>query len=180
MPPRIPYRDEDDPDIRELVEKIRARRRGNKLINLDRLLIHSPPFANGWNVLLGAVRRDLEVDPQIRELAICAVAKLNDAPYEWVQHAREYLAAGGPQEKLDALADVEAAAGDTARFDERERAALQLTIESTRQVKVSEATFREARKQFGDRQLVELVGTIGAYNMVSRFLEAFGIDETGE
>ena len=180
MPPRIPYRDENDPELHELVEKIRARRRGNRLINLDRLLIHSPPYANGWNALLGAVRRDLEIDPQIRELAICAVAKLNDAPYEWVQHAREYLAEGGPQAKLDALADVEAAAVDTTNFDDRERAALRLTLESTRQVKVSEATFREARKQFGDRQLVELVGTIGAYNMVSRFLEAFGIDEKGE
>ena len=79
MPPRIPYRDENDPEVRELVEKIRARRRGNTLINLDRLLIHSPPYANGWNALLGAVRRDLEIDPQIRELVICAVAKLNDA-----------------------------------------------------------------------------------------------------
>ena len=36
------------------------------------------------------------------------------------------------------------------------------------------------RGLFGDRQTVELVGTIAAYNMVARFLVALGVDEKGE
>ena len=177
---RIPFRDENDPAIGELVAAIKSRRKGGRLINLDRLLLHSPPFANGWNVMLGAVRRSLDLDPQVRELAICAVARMNKADYEWIQHAPEYLAAGGPQAKLDALGDVVAAAHDTAAFDERERAALQLAVEMTRQVQVAETTLAHARRHFGDRQLVELVGTVATYNMVSRFLEALGVDEQGE
>jgi alkylhydroperoxidase family enzyme len=39
---------------------------------------------------------------------------------------------------------------------------------------------KRAQALFGDRPLVELVGTIAAYNMVARFLEALGIDERGE
>jgi alkylhydroperoxidase family enzyme len=177
--PRIPYRNEGDAEIGELVGSIKARRKG-KLINLDRMLLHSPPFAKGWNALLGAVRRDLEISPRVRELAICAVARLNDAGYEWYQHAPEFLAAGGPQSQLDALEDVDRASRDTARFDEAERAALTLTIEMTRGVKVSDATLARARTAFGDRQLTELVGTIATYNMVSRFLVALGVDEKGE
>lgn len=177
--PRIPYRNENDPEIGDLVDAIRTRRKGS-LINLDRMLLHSPPFAQGWNALLGAVRRNLELSPRIRELAICAVARLNDAGYEWYQHAPEFLAAGGPQAQLDALDDPEAATRDTTRFDEAERAALQLTLEMTRGVKVADATLERARKLFGDRQLTELVGTIATYNMVSRFLVALGVDEKGE
>ncbi len=177
--PRIPYRNEDDPEIRDLVASIKSRRKG-KLINLDRMLLHSPPFAQGWNALLGAVRRSLELTPRVRELAICAVARLNDAGYEWYQHAPEFLAAGGPQAQLDALEDVPAAARNTRLFDDGERAALQLTIEMTRDVKASDATLQAAREIFGDRQLVELVGTIATYNMVSRFLVALGVDERGE
>ncbi len=177
--PRIPYRDEDDPRIGDLVGSIKARRKG-KLINLDRMLLHSPPFAQGWNALLGAVRRNLELSPRVRELAICAVARLNDAGYEWYQHAPEFLDAGGPQGQLDALDDVDAAARNAALFDEAERAALELTIEMTRGVKVSDATLERARRLFGDRQLTELVGTIATYNMVSRFLVALGVDEKGE
>lgn len=177
--PRIPYRHDDDPEIADLVEAIRARRKGS-LINLDRMLLHSPPFAKGWNALLGAVRRDLELSPRVRELAICAVARLNKAEYEWYQHAPEFLAAGGPQAQLAALDNVEAASRETRIFDEVERAALRLTIEMTRGVEVSEETFKGARELLGDRQFVELVGTIATYNMVSRFLVALGVDEQGE
>lgn len=79
--PRIPYRNADDPEIGELVEAIRARRHG-ALINLDRMLLHSPPFAQGWNALLGAVRRNLSIAPRVRELATCAVARLNRVDYD--------------------------------------------------------------------------------------------------
>ena len=177
--PRIPYRKEDDPHIAHLVESIKARRKGS-LINLDRMLLHSPPFAQGWNALLGAVWRDLEIPPRVRELAICAVARLNKAGYEWHQHAPEFLAAGGPQAQLDALDDVDAAVRDNALFDDAERAALALTLEMTRGVEVSDATLERARTLFCDRQLTELVGTIATYNMVSRFLVALGVDEKGE
>ncbi len=177
--PRIPYRREDDPEIASLVDSIKARRKG-KLINLDRMLLHSPPFAQGWNALLGAVRRDLALPPRVRELAICAVARLNRAGYEWYQHAPEFLAAGGRERQLDALGDIEAAAGDAALFDEAERSALQLTLEMTRGVEVRDATLERARAAFGDRQLTELIGTIATYNMVSRFLVALGVDEKGE
>src|SRR5689334_19152 len=176
--PRIPYAAEDDPRIAPLVASIRARRDG-KLINLDRMLLHSPPYAEGWNTLLGAVRRKLELDAQVRELAICTVAKITGAKYEWFQHAPEYLAAGGPQAKLDLLEDVDAAARDP-RLADREQAAVALAAEMTRRVQVADATLERARKLLGDKQLVELVGTIAAYNMVARFLEALGIDERGE
>ena len=177
--PRISYRSEDDPEIRELVDSIRARRNG-RLLNLDRMLIHSPPFAEGWNALLGAVRRRLELAPRLRELAICAVARLDRTDYEWVQHAPEFLAAGGPQAQLDALDDVERASIDEGIFDAVERVALRLAIEMTRSVDVGDETLERARKLLGDRQLVELVGTIATYNMVSRFLVALGVDEKGK
>ena len=177
--PHIPYRSEGDTEIEELVAAIRSRR-GGGMLNLDRMLLHSPPYAKGWNSLLGAVRRDLELSPVVRELSICAIARLTDAPYEWYQHAPEFLAAGGKQAQLDALNDVPAAAANSSLFNEKERAALQLTIESTRAVRVDPKTFALVRGLFGDRQTVELVGTIAAYNMVARFLVALGVDEKGE
>ena len=176
--PRIPYAAEDDPRIAALVTSIRARR-GGKLINLDRMLLHSPPYAEGWNTLLGAVRRKLDLDPQLRELAICTVARLTGAKYEWVQHAPEFLAAGGSQAKLDLLEDVDAALRDSCLTD-REQAAVALATEMTRRVQVADSTLARARTLLGERELVELVGTIAAYNMVARFLEALGIDERGE
>lgn len=178
--PNIPYRNVEDPELAELVATIRARRSTGKLLNLDRMLLHSPPFARGWNSMFAAIRNQLQVPAHINELAICAVARLNEADYEWVQHAPEFLAANGTQAQLDALDDVTAACYDTELFSDTERAALRLTLDMTRQVRVRPEIIERARQLFGERQLVELMGTIAGYNMVSRFLVVLGIDAAGE
>lgn len=68
------------------------------------------------------------------------------------------------------------ALADSARFDETERAALALTHEMTTRVQVSEATMRRVRAVLPDDQVVELIGTIAGYNMVSRFVVATGLE----
>jgi len=45
----------------------------------------------------------------------------------------------------------------------------------TRDVQVPDAIFDPLAKRFDARALVELVATVAAYNMVSRFLEALNI-----
>jgi alkylhydroperoxidase family enzyme len=160
----------------ELVSRIRARR-GGKLLNLDRMLLNSPSFAQGWNSHLGAVRRELLLDPKLRELAICAIAVLNGADYEWGQHTPEFLRAGGTAAQVEALARFGGEAEDIATFDATERAVLQLALEMTRNVKVCDGTFERVQSALSDtRQVVELVGVIATYNMVSRFLVALEVD----
>ena len=174
--PRIPYKTDDDLGPEEIVAPIRARRRG-RLLNLDRMLLHSPPYARGWNSLLGAVRNELSVSPKLREIAICGVAVLNGAEYEFHHHLPEFLKAGGTETQAQALQHFAAAAGDTASFDAAERAVIQLTIEMTRNVQVSDATFEKVKAALpGERQVVELVGVVVTYNMVSRFLVALGVE----
>lgn len=173
--PRIPYVPADLAEPADLVAAIRARR-GGSLIHLDRMLLHSPPFAAGWNGFLKAVRGDLALHPKLKELAMCVVAVINGAEYEFVHHAPEFLKAGGTQAQVDAMRDPERALADTGRFDALERAALALTIEMTRRVQVSDPTFEAVRSRLGERETVELVGVIAAYNMVSRFLVALGVE----
>jgi alkylhydroperoxidase family enzyme len=177
--PTIPYISDTDITQQrvpaELVAAIRARRPNGKLLNLDRMLLHSPPMARGWNTYLGAIRRELEVSPVLRELAICAVAKLNRAEYEWLQHAPELLAAGGTQAQLDALEDVGSAPHNVAVFSELERTVLKLAEEMSLNIDVKESTMRALRSHLPDRELAEIVGVIASYNMVSRYLVALGV-----
>jgi alkylhydroperoxidase family enzyme len=170
--PRVPYLPEDVREPDELVRAIRARR-GGGLLNLDRTLLHSPAFAKGWSALMGAVRTQLSIPPRLRELAICAVAVLNGADYEFHHHAPELKAAGATPALLEAVRRLDLT--DPA-LDPADRAVLQLTIEMTRQVNVEESTFAAVRAVLPSPQhLVELTGTIAAYNLVSRFLVAMQI-----
>ena len=181
--PNIPYITDTDIEHRvpaELVAAIRERRASGQLLNLDRMLLHSPPMAHGWNIYMGAIRRDLEVSPLLRELAICAVAKLNRAEYEWMQHAPELLAAGGTQSQLDALMDIDAAPDNALAFTALQRLVLKLTEEMTRHVEVSTSTMSGLRVHLPNRQVAEIVGVIAAYNMVSRYLVALGVGAENE
>ena len=175
-PPRFPYAALDDPSVpHETVETIARRRPGQRLLNLDRMLLHSPPLARGWSGLLQAVRGELSLAPKLRELAILVVAVLNNALYEWTQHEPEFLQAGGTALQAEALRHPEAAMVNEALFDERERAALALTIEMTRHVAVGDLTLARIQAAFSDREAIEMIGTIAVYNMVSRFLVATNV-----
>jgi len=158
-----------------IVAAIRDRRPGGRLLHLDRMLLHSPPLAEGWNALIGAIRGRLALAPRLRELAILAIGALNQAEYEWAQHEPEYLRAGGTPAQLAALRRPADAAGDVALFDEQERAALSLSVELTTRAAVSEETVRRVRAALPDAEVVELIGTVAAYNMVSRFVVATGL-----
>ena len=172
----IPYQPRDIAEPQDLVAAIRARR-GGTLLNLDRMLLHSPALARGWNSYLRAVRTELALSPRLRELAICAVAVLTGADYEFGQHGPEFLKAGGTARELDALARIGTTDLDADAFDAREQAIIGLATEMTRSVRVRRATLDAARAALADdRQMVEMVGVIAAYNMVSRFLVALDVE----
>ena len=127
--------------------------------------------------MMGRVRNGLEVAMPLRELAMCAVAVLNRAEYELHHHGPIFLAQGGTQAQLDAMRQLPAI--DAAQFDATQRAVLQLALEMTRNVEVTDATFAAAQRALAnDRHLFELIGVIAAYNMVSRILVAAGVQAT--
>jgi len=124
---------------------------------------------------MGAVRGRTALPAHLREIAICVVATLNRAPYEFHHHAPLLRAAGASEAQLDALRDLDGI-DRPGLYDLAERATIRLATEMTRAVEVTDETFATARAALGDdRQLVELVGTIAAYNMVSRVIVALGI-----
>jgi alkylhydroperoxidase family enzyme len=157
-----------------LLDAIRARR-GGRFINLDLALLWSEPLARGWNALLGAVRREFSVSPRLKELAVCTVARLTGADYEFTHHWPEYVKAGGSDASRALLDDPVAAAGDS-RFSEDERLAMRYAIAMTRDVRVPGELFAAIRRRFSETEIVELTAAIAAYNMVARLLVALEVE----
>jgi len=173
----IPYLSDEQVGPPDLVAAIQSRRAGGRLLNLDRMLLHSPNFAKGWNGMFAAIRNQLSLPGKLRELAIMQIGVLNKAEYEWVQHEGEFLKAGGTRQQLDALRNGAATGhADAKLFDAAERATIALTQEMTQKIDVSPATMKRVRALLPDAQVVELVGTIAGYNMVSRFVVATGVE----
>jgi alkylhydroperoxidase family enzyme len=159
------------PELRPLEERI-LRERG-RISLLYQVLLNSPSLAEGWEAMLTAVRNRSSVPPRLRELVILRIATLNRAPYEFDAHVPHALEAGlSPAQVDDLRQDVPPAAS---AFDPLDLAVVRLTDAMTREIQVPDAVFEELRPHFDERALIELVGTVAAYNMVSRFLSALRI-----
>ncbi len=175
---RIPdWTPESKPQPDDLVQAILARR-GGALLNLDRALLWSEPLARGWNVYLKAVRTGLPTSRKLRELGICTVALLTGAHYEYHHHAPDFLAAGGSQAELDALAAFAAnprAAVPAGALGAQEALVVRYAAQMTLDVKVDDAVFDALRQHFSTTEIVELTSAIATYNMVARFLVALGV-----
>ena len=157
----------------ELVTAIETRR-GGALLDLDRMLLWSEPLARGWNAYLRALRQEISLSPFIRELAICVVARLTGADYEYHHHAPELKKAGATDAQLDALDDPDAAA-TSAQFDEFQRTVIRFAIASTREVRIPDSIFDALKQRMSSTEIVELTAVTAAYNMVARFLVALQV-----
>lgn len=161
-----------------VADGIRARRSG-PLLNLDRMLLHSEPYARGWNAFLKEVRCNLSLDPALRELAICVVALANEAPYEF-EHHKPILAKAGDW-RPDKIAMLERWEIGHKDFTDLERDVANLTWTLTKEARIRDgALMARLKERLGETGLVELVGVVGAYNCVSRFLNALEITSDGE
>jgi alkylhydroperoxidase family enzyme len=176
---RIPYwSPEAAPRDAAVVDAVMKRRRGN-LLNLDRALLWSEPLARGWNAYLGEVRQNFAVSPRLKELAICTVARLTGADYEFNHHWPEYVRAGGDDALRPRILDPDSAATDTA-FSDDERLAIRYATCMTRDVRVPKQLFDIVKARFPTPELVELTAAIATYNMVARFLIALEVVDERE
>lgn len=164
--------EENRPELSGLIAKIRGAR-GGRLLNIYRIMLHSPALAGGWFELNQAVRYKTEVDGQSRELAMMRVAILNDVDYILRAHSRTYaLKEGLTPAQVDALTEWSA----SGLFSDQQRALLAYVDAMTRQIDVSNEVFEAVRAHYNERQVVELTMLVGAYNMLTRVLKALKID----
>jgi len=165
------------PELADIERSIAAERGAISL--LYRVLLHSPLIASGWEKLLTAVRNRTELAPQLRELIILRVAVLNGAPFEFDAHTPHALHAGVTRAQLEAVQRVDcggmSAAAVAGTFAADERLVLELADAMTRDVTVGDELMERVRARFDARGVVEVVTTVAAYNMVSRFLVALNL-----
>ena len=172
----------DDPQMeskeyQDIVTRVKERR-GGKLLELDKALLHAPPIANGWNGFLKAIRTENSLPDSVRELAICRVAALNQAWYEWEAHAPILQKTNVlSEEAVENLKDRKNAGKG---LDEKHLAVLEVTDASTLNIVVPQGKFDKLKQYFSDREIVEITATIAAYNCVSRFLVTLDVGEMAE
>lgn len=164
---RLPYVDANDPDAFQdpeeaaIVSRVRARRAPRPLQALDLTLLHSPAVADGWNSFLGSVRTRTSLSDDVREVAICRVAVLNEAWYEWAHHAPLAREGGVSDEGLEILQHRELGAKDGGpELSSKLWAVVHYTDAMTRDVAVKQEVFDALKIHFSGQEIVEVTATV--------------------
>ena len=138
------------------------------------------PAVNGpWGLLLrnpalcergaafGTMLRDATSAPKrLSEIAIAVVARHWTAQFEWQAHARAAEQAG-----LDAAIIRDIAEGRRpSKLTAEEAVVYNFTTELLTTHQVSDPTYAAAKAQLGERGVVDLIGLMGWYQMVSMLL----------
>jgi 4-carboxymuconolactone decarboxylase len=131
-------------------------------------LLRSPELADRVRHLGDYVRFESTVPAALRELAILLVARFWSAHYEWNAHRKHAAAAG-----LDpSVADAIELGRRPAKLSPDETLVYDLVSELLHDKDISDPTFAAAKTQFGERLVIELIGTAGYYGFVSLVLNA--------
>jgi len=142
-------------------------------LNAFRMLSHAPPLTDTAIDLGLAVLTESTLSVRLRELVIMAVAVGTECEYGAVQHRPIALNSGNTEEQLAAVAERRS---DGPEFDEPESAALAAAFELMAGHTLSEGALAALRAHFTDRQVVEIVTTVGYYVMLAGLLNGLGVD----
>ena len=140
-------------------------------LNVARMMAWSPDQMLAFQRFGEAILTKGALDPALRELAILRVGHRLGAAYETHHHERIGRNVGMSEAQIEA-----ARSGDGSALPERDRLVLACADALETTGALPDALFTALRAAFTEQELVELVLATGFYGMVSRFLNAFGVE----
>jgi 4-carboxymuconolactone decarboxylase len=149
-------------------EAILAGPRG-KVVGPLKVWLKNPGLAEHAQALGAYCRFGSSLEPRLSELAICITGSHWKANYEWFAHAPLAMKAGIEPAAIEAIRT-----GATPKFSKSdEQAIYDFVNELTKTKRVSSAVFERAKKELGETGVIDLVGIVGYYSLVSVTLNAF-------
>lgn len=144
--------------------------RGN-VQNIFRTLANHPKLAKRWMVFANHILFKSELSARDREIAILRIGWLCQAGYEWGQHVIIGKNAGLSDEEIASIKEGASASC----WNDVERLILTATDELHKDAFVSDGTWHALTEHYSEQQMMDLVFTVGQYNLVSMALNSFGV-----
>jgi len=171
--PRLPIPDEAQMTDaqRSLLDAIRSGPRGQSITPRGPFAVwlHAPEFGHLAQALGGHCRYKTALPARLSEFAILCTARQWRAQYEWFAHAPLAEKAGV---SAKTIADLRAGR-EPKSAPKDERAIYAFARELYKTNRVSDRTYKRAQAFLSDAAMVELVGILGYYALISMTLNVF-------
>ncbi|NJN51613.1 MAG: carboxymuconolactone decarboxylase family protein [Gammaproteobacteria bacterium] len=139
--------------------------------NIFKTLIHHPSLMRRWLVFANHILGKSTLPAREREIVILRIGYLCKAGYEWGQHVLIGRRCGLSDDEIRRIKAGPSAAG----WNDLDRLLLQSTDELRGDAHISDATWQGLTRHLDKQQLMDLVFTVGQYNLVSMALNSFGV-----
>jgi AhpD family alkylhydroperoxidase len=133
---------------------------------------HHPELTRAFHTFNGHLLFATTLSPRQRELLVLRVATRRDCEYEWVQHVILAADAGLSDEEVARVAEGPAAA----EWDELDRALVQSVDDLLDDARVADTTWAVLAGSLDEQQLMDVVFTVGAYDLVAMAFRSFGVE----
>ena len=169
--PRIPPLGPDDRDddatalLAPFVEQ-------NRAYNVFTTMAQHPELARRWMTFANHILGPSSTLPEReRELLILRIGHLCRSGYEWAQHARIAKEIGMTDDEIATAAS----GSQTPGLGDVDRLLLAAAEELHADAHISDDTWAGLSDHFDQRQMMDIVFTVGQYNLVSMALNSFGV-----
>jgi AhpD family alkylhydroperoxidase len=164
--PAISQIETPPPDLEQFYERIDRTSRGLGVLNVFKVMAHSPELMQSWWGMMAVLFARLQLDPRLRELAILRLFQVTRCSYGYAHHVRIGHDVGITDEEIAELDGYES----SGRFSELEKLALRYTDAVTRLDESSASIAQELRTYLSERELVELTFCIANWNLMAHLL----------
>ena len=131
-----------------------------------------PDLTKAFNTFNGHILFNSTLSPRQRELLVLRVASLRASEYEWAQHAVLAGDVGLDDDDIARIAEGPEASG----WSTADRAMLRAVDELIGVGTVSDGTWETLSGLLDEQQLMDLVFTVGAYEILALAFRSFGIE----
>ena len=144
---------------------------GERTLNIFATLIHHPKLMKRWQVFGSHVLNKSTLPPRERELLILRIGWLCRCEYEFGQHVVIGKQVGLSDEEIERVTRGPDAEG----WDSFDATLLRAADELHADAFVSDATWMELAQRYDTMQQIDVVFTVGQYNLVSMALNTLGV-----
>jgi alkylhydroperoxidase family enzyme len=147
--------------------------RNGRTFNVLATLVRHPDLLERWNGFAGHVMGATStLPPREREILILRIGWLNDSEYEFGQHVLFGRRAGLTDAEIERVKLGPAAPS----WDAFDATLCQAADDLHRDGAVSDSTWGALAERYDERQLIDLLFTVGQYNLVSWVLNSLGVE----
>lgn len=133
---------------------------------------HYPMLTQAYHTFAGHLLYGSSLSLRQRELLVLRVAHLRGCEYEWIQHTVIGQDVGISEAEIDRVVEGPSSDG----WDPLEASLLRAADELIADAKIADATWAVLAESFDTEQLMDVVFTVGGYEMLAMALRSFEVE----